>query len=86
MKHIRIAMAQINSVVGDLEGNTSRIITSIEQARDQGADIVVFPELAITGYPPGRSSSEKGIRKEKYRMQGQDSRSHVRYYCHCRFC
>jgi NAD+ synthase (glutamine-hydrolysing) len=52
MRTLRVAMAQINPVVGDLEGNTRRIIERIEQARSAGADAVLFPELAVTGYPP----------------------------------
>jgi NAD+ synthase (glutamine-hydrolysing) len=45
-------LAQINPTVGDLEGNGHLIVEWMELARDQGADIVCFPELAITGYPP----------------------------------
>lgn len=52
MKSIRIALAQINTIVGDIEGNTEKIISYIKEARDKGADIVAFPELAVTGYPP----------------------------------
>jgi NAD+ synthase (glutamine-hydrolysing) len=48
----RIAMAQINMTVGDFEGNTRRIIERLEEAQNLGADVVSFPELAITGYPP----------------------------------
>ncbi|MHB2016738.1 MAG: NAD+ synthase [Candidatus Xenobia bacterium] len=48
----RIAMAQINSTVGDIEGNRRRIEARIEEARALQADIVAFPELAVTGYPP----------------------------------
>ncbi len=49
---MRIALAQLNSVVGDLEGNGERILSRLEEARGQGADVVLFPELAVTGYPP----------------------------------
>ncbi|MEX2211951.1 MAG: NAD+ synthase [Gaiellaceae bacterium] len=49
---MRIALAQMNSVVGDLEGNRGRILDRLEQARSEGADLVLFPELAVTGYPP----------------------------------
>ena len=52
MSTIRLAMAQINPTVGDLQGNTSRIIEYIDRSRARGADIVAFPELAVTGYPP----------------------------------
>ena len=49
---LRVALAQINPTVGDLEGNSRLIIHWIGRARDEGADIVCFPELALTGYPP----------------------------------
>jgi NAD+ synthase (glutamine-hydrolysing) len=49
---LRVALAQINPTVGDLEGNARLVIDWIGRARDQGADIVCFPELVITGYPP----------------------------------
>ncbi len=52
MRTLRIALAQINPTVGDFEGNVSKIIDYIEKARRVNADIVAFPELAITGYPP----------------------------------
>src|SRR5215210_7905538 len=49
---MRLALAQINTVVGDLDGNRDRILTRLEEARAAGADLVLFPELAVTGYPP----------------------------------
>ena len=49
---MRLALAQINTVVGDLDGNRDRILARLEEARDAGADLVLFPELATTGYPP----------------------------------
>ena len=52
MEQLRIGLCQINAIVGDLEGNTRRIVEGIERARALGADVVAFPELAITGYPP----------------------------------
>ena len=52
MKTLRIALAQMNSTVGDLKGNSRKIISFIEKAKKQKADVVAFPELAITGYPP----------------------------------
>jgi len=51
-ENLRIAMAQINCLVGDLQGNFDKIRANIEKAQKAGSDIVVFPELAITGYPP----------------------------------
>jgi NAD+ synthase (glutamine-hydrolysing) len=52
MRSLRIALAQINTTVGDLDGNVSRIVGNIEKAKKYDADLVAFPELAITGYPP----------------------------------
>jgi NAD+ synthase (glutamine-hydrolysing) len=49
---MRLALAQINTVVGDLEGNRDRILARLEEGRAAGADLVLFPELAVTGYPP----------------------------------
>ncbi|HEY8885499.1 MAG TPA: nitrilase-related carbon-nitrogen hydrolase, partial [Chloroflexota bacterium] len=49
---MRVALAQINSVVGDLDGNAERILAMVERARTAEAEIIVFPELALTGYPP----------------------------------
>ncbi len=49
---MRLALAQIDTTVGDLDGNRELILSRLEEARDAGADIVLFPELAITGYPP----------------------------------
>ena len=49
---MRLALAQMDAVVGDLDGNRERILAQLEAARDQGTDLVVFPELAVTGYPP----------------------------------
>jgi NAD+ synthase (glutamine-hydrolysing) len=52
MRRFRIALAQVNSTVGDLEGNVAKIRAGLEQARALGCRLVAFPELAITGYPP----------------------------------
>jgi NAD+ synthase (glutamine-hydrolysing) len=49
---IRIALAQINPIVGDLSGNVRKIISCIKKARTLKAELIAFPELAITGYPP----------------------------------
>ncbi len=49
---MRIAIAQINPVIADIEGNLVKIISFYEKARDERADLVVFPEMATIGYPP----------------------------------
>src|SRR5438046_9622355 len=49
---MRLALAQIDTVVGDLDGNRKRILGWLDEARATGADVVLLPELAVTGYPP----------------------------------
>jgi NAD+ synthase (glutamine-hydrolysing) len=49
---MKITMAQLNPIVGDINGNTSKIIQTMSQCRDQEPDLVVFPELFLVGYPP----------------------------------
>src|SRR6059058_5853375 len=49
---MRLALAQINTVVGDLAGNRALILSRLDEARQDGAELVLFPELAVTGYPP----------------------------------
>jgi NAD+ synthase (glutamine-hydrolysing) len=52
MDTLRLALAQINTTVGDFQGNFEKIASTLEQARQIGAQIILFPELAICGYPP----------------------------------
>src|ERR671935_1139889 len=49
---MRVALAQMNTVVGDLDGNAARIRDRLAEAKEQQVDLVVFPELVVTGYPP----------------------------------
>ncbi len=49
---LRVALAQVNVTVGDLNGNVQKIVTSMREAHNAGAHLVCFPELALTGYPP----------------------------------
>ena len=51
MPAVRVAMAQINPTVGDLSGNSAKILDFAKRAQESGAQIVLFPELALTGYP-----------------------------------
>ena len=68
MHTIRIGMAQINPTVGDLSGNTRKIVQFIDEARSLGVDLLTFPELAITGYPP-----EDLLLKPHFIKQNQES-------------
>ena len=52
MHTFRLALAQINLTVGDLEGNVAKVMDYLERGRELGADLIAFPELTITGYPP----------------------------------
>ncbi|MEA2229641.1 MAG: hypothetical protein QOF04_3271, partial [Solirubrobacteraceae bacterium] len=49
---MRLALAQINSTVGDIAGNERKVREHLARAREAGAQLVLFPELAVTGYPP----------------------------------
>ncbi|MFU8804618.1 MAG: nitrilase-related carbon-nitrogen hydrolase, partial [Bradymonadaceae bacterium] len=51
-KSLRLAMVQLNYKVGELAGNFQKMKRAVEAARDEGAELVVFSELALTGYPP----------------------------------
>lgn len=61
---VRIALAQINCRVGDIKGNTKNIVGFIKKAADLDADIVVLPEMAITGYPPEDLLLRRGFVKD----------------------
>ena len=52
MTVLRIALAQINPTVGDLDGNLAKLIDAYDRAEEAGCDLVAYPELSITGYPP----------------------------------
>src|SRR5258706_13402725 len=52
MRQLRIGLAQINATVGDIAGNVARVTTRIDEARRLGVDVLAFPEMCITGYPP----------------------------------
>ncbi len=65
---IRTAMAQINTTVGDLEGNKKIILGSIDSARSAGAGILLFPELTITGYPPEDLLLHTGFLRDNIRV------------------
>jgi NAD+ synthase (glutamine-hydrolysing) len=52
MRTLRVGLAQINTTVGDLDGNAAKVLEYVDRARELGVDIVSFPELTVTGYPP----------------------------------
>ncbi|PVX24334.1 MAG: NAD+ synthase [Candidatus Bathyarchaeum sp.] len=67
---MKVAMAQVNSTVGDLEGNVAKIRRFLVDAKSKGADLVVFPELAVTGYPPQDLLLENGfVEKNKKALE-----------------
>ena len=49
---MKVYLAQIDTTVGDIEGNLARVLNAAEQAKSRKADLAVFPELTLTGYPP----------------------------------
>jgi NAD+ synthase (glutamine-hydrolysing) len=68
---LRIAMAQINSTVGDLEGNVAKIKKFLADAKSRNADLVLFPELAVTGYPPQDLLLENGFVEKNKKLLEQ---------------
>ncbi|MDH5426903.1 MAG: NAD+ synthase [Nitrospirota bacterium] len=71
MMNLRLAMVQMNAVVGDLEGNTKEICRWIREAKKAKADVVVFPELAVSGYPPEDLLLMSQFLRDVHRMQTQ---------------
>jgi len=51
-KKLRVALCQVNTLVGGIEANRDKILECLEKCREEGCDLVAFPELALTGYPP----------------------------------
>jgi NAD+ synthase/NAD+ synthase (glutamine-hydrolysing) len=71
MKRLRIAVAQINCLVGDLAGNARRILDTARRARQLGADVMLTPELALCGYPP----EDLLLRPDFYRASARELRA-----------
>lgn len=61
---LRIALAQVNLLVGDVGGNAARVLQLSGEARAAGADLVVFPELTLAGYPPEDLLFDRGFRRQ----------------------
>ncbi len=68
---MRLALAQINTVVGDLDGNRDLILSRLDEARGHGADLVLFPELSVTGYPPEDLLLRSGFVRAAARSLGE---------------
>lgn len=73
---MRIALAQFNATVGDIDGNAERILDSLERAAAVGAELVLVPELAITGYPP-----EDLLHRTDFVQRNRDALDRVAGYC-----
>ena len=68
---LRIALAQMNAVVGDIDGNAAKTEELAAAARDAGAQLVVFPELTLTGYPPEDLLLKRGfLRRAQAALEG----------------
>jgi NAD+ synthase (glutamine-hydrolysing) len=68
---MRVALAQINTTVGDIWGNTERMADALERAVDSGADLVAYPELTIPGYPPEDLLMRPSFIEENMRALGE---------------
>ena len=77
MKKLRLALCQMNATVGDLDGNADKIIQSIDEARRHGCDLITFPELALTGYPP-----EDLLLKPSFIRDNLKMLDHIVSHCH----
>src|SRR5687767_9436132 len=65
MATLRIALSQLNLTVGDVAGNTQRVIETAADARERlKADVVLYPELTLSGYPPEDLLFHKGMRRQ----------------------
>ncbi len=58
---MKVLIAQLNPVIGDMVGNTGKIVACLSRARDKGVDLVLLPEMAICGYPPEDLLLQKGF-------------------------
>src|SRR5687767_9873697 len=72
---MRLALAQINTTVGDLAANRAKIVGRIEEAKAAGADVALFPELAVTGYPPEDLLLRPGFVREAERSLEEIARA-----------
>ena len=73
MTDIRFALAQIDTCVGDLDSNAGKIMRYVRRAAQQGAQVVVFPEMTLTGYPIEDLALRATFRKAAWNMRWQRS-------------
>ena len=82
---MKIALAQTNTTVGDLCGNGQRVLSFARQAAESGADVVVFPELTLTGYPPrdllGKQSFLDRAEQHLHRLAAEAANLDVSIIC-----
>jgi NAD+ synthase (glutamine-hydrolysing) len=74
MAQLRIALAQVDTTVGDLAGNAETVLRWSRAAADDGADLVLFPELALTGYPPEDLVFRESFRSASVRARDELAR------------
>ncbi len=72
MAKLRVALCQINSVVGDIDANAKRILAALSAAEEAGCHAAVFPELAVTGYPP-----EDLVLKRRFVQDSRNAMEHI---------
>ncbi len=75
MAQLRIALAQVDTTVGDLAGNAETVLTWSRAAADDGADLVLFPEMALTGYPPEDLVFRESFRSASVRARDELARA-----------
>ena len=72
MAKLRVALCQINSIVGDIGANAERILNALAASQDAGCHVSVFPELALTGYPP-----EDLVLKRRFVHDSREAMEHI---------
>ena len=73
---MKVALAQLNYIIGDFEGNSAKIIKNIENAKAEGADLVIFSELSVTGYYP-----HVLLIKKEFIVQAEKTVNKIAEYC-----
>jgi NAD+ synthase (glutamine-hydrolysing) len=74
-RSLRVAVAQIDTTVGDFAGNSAKIVEFGRRAEELGADLVLFPELAVSGYPPKDLLERRSFRRESERATNRVARA-----------